>query len=608
MPSLKAVLLVSVLTIAGAVSGIAQISTTPEAPLPPTMPWNGKSRSLVAKAGDPWITPAEASGFQRTPSYDETVAWLKKLVAAAPELRMVSLGRSAEGRDIWMVIGSRAKVFTPETMRQLGKPVLFVQAGIHAGEIDGKDAGLMVLRDLTVGGRLRDLLERVNLLFVPILNVDGHERASRFSRINQRGPENAGWRTTGRNLNLNRDYTKLDSPEMRALVTALVLWRPDLYFDVHVTDGADYQYDVTYGWNDYGYSPRISKWLQSSLQPAVDSALRNQGHIPGPLIFPADEVNIERGLGRGNAPPRFSNGYGDARHLATVLIENHSLKPYEQRVLGTVVMIEAALDELAQSGTSLKRAAMDDSQMSSQSVPLEWRVPQTAPERQEFMDFLGVESKGVASTISGSTKTEWLGKPVTMRIPVIRQSEVASSVTLPKAYWIPAAWTDIAMKLQTHGVMMERITTPRDVEVEMYRLQNPKLATEPFEGHVRLETKTTTEKVMRRFPAGSWRIGTDQPLAELIAILLEPASADSFLQWGFFPEILQRTEYFESYAVEPLAEKMLAADPKLAEEFQKKLDTDPAFKASSEQRLQFFYERSPYFDQQWRLYPVARER
>ncbi len=578
------------------------------APLPPLMPWNGKSRALVAKAQDPWITPSEKSGFRTTPSYDETVAWLRRLVAAAPDLRMISIGKSAEGRDILMVIASRDHVFTPETMRRIGKPILLAQAGIHSGEIDGKDAGLMFLRDLTVGGRSRDLLERANFLFVPILNVDGHERASRYSRINQRGPEVSGWRTTARNLNLNRDYTKLDTPEMRAMVTTLDQWKPDLYVDLHVTDGADYQYDITYGWNRTGYSPSITRWLDSTLAPALDSELRDNGHIPGPLVFPIEDNDIARGIAVANAPPRFSNGYGDLRHMATVLVENHSLKPYDQRVLGTVVFLQAALEALGRSGTALKRATTDDEALRPNAIPLEWRAPQVVPERTETMEFLGVESKVALSPVSGAPQIEWLGKPVTMRVPVIRVNEVALSVPRARAYWIPMAWSDIAARIEMHGVRMERITEPRDVDVDMYRLEEPKLATESFEGHVRLQTKTTIEHRTQHFPAGSWRIPTNQPLGELVTVLLEPASADSFLQWGFFPEILERTEYFEDYVVEPMAERMLAADPKLAEEFQRKLATDDAFRGSPEARLRFFYERTPYFDPQWRLYPVARER
>ena len=160
----------------------ATLASAQTAPLPPAIPWNGASRGLVVPATDPWVTPAERGQLRTTPRYDETVAYLKKLVAAAPQLRMVSIGKSGEGRDLWMVIASKERAFTPEALRRNGKPTLLAQGGIHAGEIDGKDAGLMLLRDLTVRGTKRELLDGANFLFVPIFNVDGHERFTRFTR------------------------------------------------------------------------------------------------------------------------------------------------------------------------------------------------------------------------------------------------------------------------------------------------------------------------------------------------------------------------------------------------------------------------------------------
>ena len=585
--------------------GLVTLSAVAQ-PLPPTLSWSGKSRQLIAKSDDPWITPAEQSGFRTTPTYDETVAWLRRISAASPELRLATIGKTAEGRDIWMVIASRDHVFTPEAFARSGKPTLFAQAGIHAGEIDGKDAGMMLLRDLTVGGRRRDLLDRANFLFVPIFNADGHERASRFGRINQRGPEVIGWRTNARNLNLNRDYAKLDAEETRALVATLDRWKPDLYVDLHVTDGADYQYDVTFGWNEYAYSPSTSRWLNTTLRPALMRDLQNMGHIPGPLIFPAAGDDLTKGILVSPSSPRYSTGYADVRHLPCVLVENHSLKPYEQRVLGTVVFLETALEVLGRAETDVRQAVMSDEMLRPNPIPLAWRIPD-APSA-ERMPFLGMQRRTMQSPISGAPFTEWLGIAVPMQIPVIRQSQVAITVPRTKAYWIPAAYADIAARLRMHGIEMDRLASPRDVDVEMYRLHDPRLATEPFEGHVQVTATTTTERRTEHFAAGSYRVPTDQPLGDLVAVLLEPASEDSFFQWGFFHEVLQQTEYYEAYVMEPLAAQMLANDPKLAAEFQRKVDTEPAFRASAEQRLRFFYERSPYFDERWRLYPVGRER
>ena len=271
---------------------------------------------------------------------------MRKLVAAAPQLQLMSLGKSPEGRDIWMVVAAEEKQFTPEALRKNGKPTILAQAGIHPGEIDGKDAGLMLLRDMTVRETKRELLEHANFLFVPIFNVDGHERSSRFGRVNQRGPEITGWRTNSQNLNLNRDYAKVDTPEMEAMIRALNQWQPDLYLDLHVTDGSDYQYDITFGFNGAGgHSPAIASWLEKAFAPAVTSDLASMGHIPGSTDVAnwVDPLDLTKGIRSWMSDARFSNGYGDVCHLATVLLETHSLKPHDRRVLGTHVFLESVI-------------------------------------------------------------------------------------------------------------------------------------------------------------------------------------------------------------------------------------------------------------------------
>lgn len=586
-------------------AALALLCTTvfAQAPLPPPLPWDGKSRELIAKPDDKFITVAEKTGFHATSTYLQTAVWLRQLAIAAPEVRVLSIGRSPEGRDILMVVVSKDHLFTPETLQRSARPTLFVQAGIHAGEIDGKDAGLMFLRGLTVGRRWRELLDHANLLFVPIVNVDGHEQTSPFNRINQRGPDVTGWRTNGQNFNLNRDYMKLDTDEIRAVVAAIDRWRPDLFMDIHVSDGADYQYDITYGWNNSGYSPQGVKWLDMMLGPSLHRALHGMGHIPGPLVNndPAEGLTIPNFL------PRFSNGYGDIRHIPSVLVETHALKPYEQRVLGTLVLLSTTFETLAREGVALQRAVMSDTEQRLTPVPLDWRVPKNGS-NVEMMDFLGVESQKVPSTISGTTRTEYLGKPVTRHIAVYHQTEVAVSVPRAKAYWIPSAWGKIAERLTAHGISVERISDARDIDVDIYRLQDPKFDAEPFEGHVRVSAVPRLEHRKQRYPPGSFRVTTDQPLGTLATALLEPASPDSLLQWGFFQTIFQRTEYGESYVLEKLAESMLASDPALKKEFEQRLASDEAFRNSPEQRLDFFYSRSPYFDPDWRVYPIARER
>lgn len=333
------------------------------------------------------------------------------------------------------------------------------------------------------------------------------------------------------------------------------------------------------------------------------------GHIPGPLVFPIGTGDDPAaGLSFGNSGARLSTGYGDARHLPTVLVENHSLKPYEQRVLGTYVLLATVLETAGRDTEALRRAVTEDQRRRIDAIPLAWD-PAERGKPAASLDFLGIESRVVLSPISGTVRREWLGRPVTMKVPIYSDTSVSASAPRPKAYWIPAQWHDIADRVRAHGIAMERITEPRQLRVEMYRLIDPKLAQQPFEGRVVIETLGVKPEVRtERFPAGSWRVSADQALGTLAAILLEPASPDSFLQWGFFHSILQRTEYAEAYALERLAQRMLAADPKLAEEFQRKLMTDSAFRASATERLRWFYQQTPFWDDRWLLYPVARER
>lgn len=587
------------------------------APLPPAPDWSGRSESLVVEPDHPWVTPGEKSGLTETPSYAETIAWLERLAAEAPELAMVSLGRSAEGRRIRMVIASADRAFSPKAMAETGKPVVLAHAGIHSGEIDGKDAGLMLLRDMTVREKRDELLDGAHFLFIPVLNLDGHERRSPFSRMNQRGPERPGWRTNARNLNLNRDFAKLETAGVRAVAEVVNEWEPDLYLDLHVTDGVDYQYDITYGWNgDHAWSPAIAEWLDEHFRPTVDEKLRAWGHVPGPLIFAVNGRDLEEGIVEWTAPPRFSNGWGDARHLPSVLVENHSLKSYRRRVLGTYVFLAGALEAAAAESRSLRKAVAEDRERRPHDLVLAW---ETDPDAAGTMDFKGIRAETAHSPVTGTEVVRWTGDPVEKQVPVQRVKKPATRVARPEAYWIPAAWSDIAAILERHGVQMSRIDEAREISGTAYRLPEAQLVETgegdatftsemPFEGRVRVTPgDIVPEDISRVLPPGSWRVPTDQPLGDLAMLLLEPGSPDSLFQWGYFHEVLQRTEYFEPYAMEPLARKMLEADPDLREAFQEKLETDRDFAEDPNARLMWFYEKTPYYDERYRVYPIVRK-
>ena len=287
-----------------------------------------------------------------------------------------------------------------------------------------------------------------------------------------------------------------------------------------------------------------------------------------------------------------------------MLVETHSLKPYRQRVLGTYVLIEESLRLMASDGGRVTAAMASDRTSRPRTEVLTWKA---APRPLYVIpDFKGVAYQRYRSVASGGNEVRWLGRPLTQRMPVLGQ--VADKVvTLPAAWWVPATKPDVIALLKLHGVEFETLAQPRTVALDMVRIVAPKLGG-ANEGHIPLTAAAYVHAARREtFPPGSVRVPSAQPLGLLAAAMLEPESPDSLLAWNFFTEILQRTEYIEGYAIAPLAERMLAADPKLRAEFQGKLRSDPKFAADPDARLGWFYERTPYYDERFLLYPVGRE-
>ncbi len=608
---------------------LVTLSSVAQSILPPIMEWHGKSETLIAKADHPWITPAEKSGFVTTPDYNQTMSWFQKLSAASPLLKMVSIGKSVEGRDIFMIIASTEKNITAAALKTSGKPLFLAQAGIHSGEIDGKDAGMMLLRDIAFGNK-KSLLNKVNFLFIPILSVDAHERSSPFNRPNQRGPQNMGWRTNAQNLNLNRDYAKLDTREVRSVVKVMNEYEPTFYMDIHVTDGADYQYDITFGGLGLqGNSPGIAQWLEATYKPFADKDLAANGHIPGQLLFALNDMDFTKGNVLIAGGPRFSDSYGNLRHMPTLLVENHSLKPFKQRVLGTYILLESTLKLLASQGQILKEIKRKDKAIRSANVPMARKVPQmqnavnfekaaelktsntpaTAP---DSLNLLGIASRILKSPVTNTNYIEWLGKPEAMMIVNYRATEPTDFILRPKKYWVPAACDEVIARLKMHGIKMTALDQPRVVKVEMYRIENAVFGNEnhkplPFEGHMQVSGTNRVENREQLFAAGSVFISTDQPLGDLAMYLLEPISKDSYFSWGFFNSIFQRTEYIEAYVMEPMAKKMLDDSPELQKEFEEKKAADKEFASNQNAILTWFYSKTKYYDDRYLLYPVGRE-
>ena len=270
--------------------------------------------ATTASAQDDWTIEYERSNFLRTDRYDKTIAYCRRLAEYSPIVRYESFGISPQGRDIPLLIVDQDQEFDPKGERTRNKVIVLIQAGIHSGEIEGKDAGLMLIRDMIIHKKFQGILDNCVLLFIPIFSVDAHERFGPFNRINQNGPEEMGWRSTAQNLNLNRDFMKADAPEMQAWLRLFNRWLPEVLTDIHTTDGADFQYVITYVADEHpGVAEPLRSWTANNFVPELKVRMKSSGYDFFPYVSPRKGHDVRSGLESGAFPPRFSNGYGAAQ-------------------------------------------------------------------------------------------------------------------------------------------------------------------------------------------------------------------------------------------------------------------------------------------------------
>lgn len=565
---------------------------------------------LLSQTGD-LLTFYEKSGRQETPRYAETIEYCRLLDKSSPMITYTTFGRSPQGRDLPLLILDREGLHDPASIRKAGRIVIMVLACIHAGEPDGKDAGLMLLRDLSQKHDLKTLLEHVSVIFIPIFNVDGHERFGPYNRINQNGPREMGWRTTATNLNLNRDFLKAETPEMLAWLSLFNEWMPDFFFDCHTTDGADYQYSLTYAMEVYGgMDAGLTSWAKQTFIPSLTSRLDSAGFLTFPYVSFRNWHDPRSGLISEASPPMLSQGYVAQRNRPGLLIETHMLKPYHQRVSATYACILTSLSLLDKNYQKI-RDLNDRADAFTQSdtfvaTPFPLRF-ETLMTDSTIVDFKGVEYQVIHSDLTGGNWFRYGSKPVVFRIPYFNKTHAVQSATLPFAYIIPAEWSGAISKLAAHGIIMHTIKRDTTVLISTYRFRSPKWQQTSYEGHhimSNIECDELSEQ--RSMPAGSVVVEVKQQAGRIIPHLLEPQGNGSLVFWGYFDAVMEQKEYGESYVIEKMAREMLAGDPSIRKEFEQKMASDSLFARTPQMILNWFYNNSEYSDTRKGIYPVGK--
>ena len=557
-------------------------------------------------------TVAERSGYRTTGRYEEVERLCVAFARTWPDaVRCTQFGRTPEGRPMLALVASAKGLLTPQAARSAKVPVMLVQGGIHAGEIDGKDAGFLVLRELLAGSAAPHALESFVLVFVPVFNVDGHERFGRWNRPNQNGPEEMGWRATSQNLNLNRDYCKADAPEMQAMLRLLDAWDPILHVDLHVTDGAQFEHDVANVVEPrYAGDPALQP-TGRELVAGLNATLTKQGWLPldfYPALVSADDP--ASGFKDASPTPRFSTGYWVLRNRFALLVETHSWKDYPTRVRITRSILVELAGQMQRRGAALQGLAHAADQrareLGGEEVPLEYE----AGPQSKLIDFRGYAYTREPSAISGALATRYdPTQPKIWRVPFWGDVRAKVVVRAPRGgYVVPpahAAW--LAERLALHGIAFERRSDSAQARaVETFRPGKVAFGTAPYEGRTTASFVGQWQPERRDLPAGSLFVPIAQPKARLVLALLEPLSGDSFAAWGFFNAAFEGKEYMEDYVAEQVARDMLAKDPEIAALFAQRLAEDPQFAKDPAARLEFFYRRHPSWDERRDLYPVYR--
>jgi murein tripeptide amidase MpaA len=563
-------------------------------------------------ADEALVTVAERSHFQRTGRYDEVATLCGAFARRYPDaVRCDSFGTTPEGRPLQVLVANTRGALTPGLARTAGLPVLLVQGGIHAGEIDGKDAGFLALRQMLDGEAAKGALDEVVLVFVPVFNADGHERFRRWNRPNQRGPEEMGWRATSRNYNLNRDYLKADAPEMRAMLKLVDAWDPLLAVDLHVTDGAKFEHDVAIQVEPLNGGDEGLRPAGLALRTGVTGALAAQGSLPL-TVYPSfvEFDNPASGIVDSVAPPRFSTGYFLLRNRFAMLVETHSWKDYPTRVRITRNTVVAVVEQMARHGkdwAALAAAAdVRAARVAGTPVALEY----TASDKTRTIDFRGYAYERKPSAVSGALMTRYdETRPQVWKMPLRDDLQPSLTVTAPGAgYVVPVAQAErVARALDAHGVAYSRLAQAMpDARVEAFRADKIEFAPTSFEGHQRLTLAGAWKPETQPLPAGSLYVPIAQAKSRLAMALLEPMATDSLAAWGEFNNHFEAKEYMEAYVAEDVARDLLARDPALKDEFERRVASDAAFAKDPAARLEFFYRRHPAWDERFGLYPVYR--
>lgn len=553
----------------------------------------------------PQLTPFEKSIGMETATYAEIIAWYKNIDKKSPRILIKEMGETDAGYPLHLVLVSNDGKFDAIQWHQQKKAVILINNGIHPGEPDGIDASMMLVRDF-ISKKIK-LPDNVALAFIPVYNIGGCLNRNSYSRVNQNGPKEYGFRGNAQNLDLNRDFTKCDSKEAKIFTTIFHWLDPDIFIDNHVSDGADYQHTITLITSQYDkLNTDLGSWVKNTFEPTLYKGMAEKKWEMVPYVNFETE-DLESGMEMFYDPPRYSSGFGALFQTIAFMPETHMLKPFKERVLSTYALMQTIIEKSSEYASELiqKRLKAKTETINQKNWPLKWNADTS---QFTFITFKGYEKGYNISDATGLQRMFYnRNKPFTKEVKYFNVFKPSNFISSPAAYLLPKGWNSVVDLLKINTVNIKQLNTDTVIEVEVYKIEDYKSLSRPYEKHHKnYAVKVSASKQKIKFSKGDYIIPMNQKANRYLVEMLEPTGDDSFFAWNFFDAVLQQKEGYSDYRWEDLAAQYLIANPQLRIKLEEKKKTDAGFASNASAQLEFIYKNSPYYEPVHNRYPVYR--
>ena len=544
-------------------------------------------------------TPYEKGNGNQTTTYEEMVKFYDDLDKNFESISVVEKGKDDNGELIRVVIFDNSK--------KQNIPVIFINNGIHPGEPDGIDATMMLMRDLALG-KIK-VPQNTKVAGIEAYNISGMQRRGKFSRANQNGPEEYGFRGNARNFDLNRDFIKNDTENAKAFQEIFHWLKPIYFIDNHVSNGADYQYTFTYiSTNKERLGNSLGTYFHKEMQPKLIQNMEKSKILNVPYVNIHGD-SPDEGFPAFMDSPRYATGYTTLFNIPGTVAETHMLKPYQDRVKATYEYMRHSINFVDENYLDISKKMMEEltNYLPNKKYAIRWKLDST---KYSFIDFKGYEAGKKPSEISGKPRLFYdRNKPFTRKVKFFDTYKADKEIIIPTYYVIPKSEGKIIENLKRNQIKFKELQSDSLITVESYKIVDFKTVKNPYEGHyLHFDTQVSSELKTKKFRKGDYLVSTKQSGVKFLLETLEPEAVDSYFNWNFFDGILGQKEYFSDYVFEDTAAELLKTNKALKTAFELKKASDAKFAEDGAAQLDWVYKNSEYYEGTVNQYPIYRIR